>query len=46
MPDGSVVAAVSMLQFIARRLGVRLGARAANRKALLDGVREAARHRN
>lgn len=45
MPDGSVVAAVGVMELLARRLAARLGARAANRKALIDGVRDAARHR-
>lgn len=46
MPDGSVTAAVSSIQLVARRLAERLGARATSRKALLDGVREAARGRS
>lgn len=45
MPDGSVTSAVSVLQLITRQLAARLGARAANRKALLSGLREAARNR-
>lgn len=45
LPDGSVVGAVSIMQFIARQLAVRLGARAATRKALLEGIKEAARSR-
>lgn len=46
MPDGSLVAAVSMIQFIARRLATRLGQRAATRRALVEGVRESARGRS
>ncbi|MFV0244392.1 MAG: MurR/RpiR family transcriptional regulator [Qingshengfaniella sp.] len=45
MPDGSVAAAVSLLQFVAQRLASRLGARAAARKALLVNLREEARNR-
>jgi len=46
MPEGSLVAAVAVLQLLARRLAARLGARAASRKALIDGVRDAARNRS
>ena len=46
LPEGSVVGAVSIMQFIARQLAVRLGTRAATRKALLEGIKEAARSRN
>lgn len=46
MPEGSLTAAVSTLQFVVRRLGERLGARAINRKALIDGLREMARSRS
>jgi len=45
MPDGSLVAAVSVIQFVARRLAARLGPRAATRRALVAGVRESARGR-
>jgi len=45
MPDGSVVAAVSIVQLIARQLAARLGPRASTRRALLDGIKEAARSR-
>lgn len=46
MPDGSLTAAVSMLQFLTRRLAERLGTRAVSRKALIENLREAARNRN
>ena len=46
LPEGSVVGAVSIMQFVARQLAVRLGTRAATRKALLEGIKEAARSRN
>ena len=45
LPDGSVVGAVSVMQFIARQLAVRLGPRSASRRALLEGIKEAARGR-
>lgn len=45
MPDGSLTAAISTLQFLVRRLAERLGARAAGRRALIEGLRESARGR-
>ncbi len=45
-PDGSVVSAVSIMQFIARRLAAKLGQRAATRRAMLEGIRNAARGRS
>lgn len=45
LPDGSLTAAVSTLQFMVRRLAERLGARAASRRALIENLRESARGR-
>lgn len=46
MPDGSIAAAVMTLQLLARRPALHLAQRATSRKALLKGVREAARNRS
>lgn len=45
-PDGSVTAAVSVMHFVSRQLGARLGDRATTRKAMIESVKEAVRGRN